>query len=253
VFSTAREPGTLAQYPPRGGNLQVVYDSTGHVVSIETRAASYRTARGVGPGAPLSRASALPGFRQDSCDLGYWNATRQTGRLDVVTVFTPNGGLVDSTLITQLRFDTNCAQAGRGLEPQPNIAVDQSIGGIALGMAKRAVDKLLGPPLGFAGTVARYTVDGGRFLVTYDAGKHAAAIQAFSNYFFTPAGLGVGSPAAFVAVLPAFVRDPCGSGFWNGASQMPANRRVTAFTIHGGAVASVVVTDVRRFRLCATK
>jgi hypothetical protein len=147
VRSTTREPGTLARYGSHGADLSIVYDSRGRVASIETYSPRYRTSTGVGPGAPLARGSRLPGFRRNSCDLGYWNAGGRTGRRAVVTVFTPNGGLVDSVLITQLRFDTNCAQAGRGLEPRPNVVLDRSIGGVSLGMIERTVVKRLGDPV----------------------------------------------------------------------------------------------------------
>src|SRR4051794_39886347 len=50
VFATDREPGTLARYESHGAELQVVYDSTGHVVSIQTYSPYYRTANGLGPG-----------------------------------------------------------------------------------------------------------------------------------------------------------------------------------------------------------
>ena len=259
VRATDREPGTLARYESRGAELQVVYDATKHVVSIQTYSRHHRTASGVGPGAVLTRAARLPGFRQNSCDLGYWNATRATPRRGVVTVFTGTGAFVDSVLITQLRFDTNCAVAGRGLEPQPNVVVDRSVGGVALDMAEPAVVRLLGKPrarqAGKRGTtVAQYRVAGAPFLVTFDATGRVAAIRASAPFFFTPAGIGPGSPGAFVAALRGFASDPCGSGFWNGAGARASSARpVTVFTLRGNEVASVLITRVGLFLPCGTR
>jgi hypothetical protein len=259
VRSAPREPGTLARYRAPGADLLIVYDSSGRVASIETYSPRYRTSTGVGPGAPLSRASRLPGFRRNSCDLGYWNATGRTDRRAVVTVFTPNGGLVDSVLITQLRFDTNCAQAGRGLEPRPNVVVDRSIGAVSLGMSERAVVERLGEPVttrraqlgaGAVGTLARYVVAGAPFLVTYDSARHVVALRALSTFFFTPSGIGPGSPRSFVAALRRFAGDPCKVGFWNGAGRGSPARPVTVFTLRNGVVASVLITELRLFTRC---
>jgi hypothetical protein len=257
IFSTSLEPGTLARYESHGADLLIVYDSSGHVASIETYSPYYATGNGIGPGASLTRASLQPEFRRDSCDLGFWNATRGTGRLAPVTVFTPNGGAVASVLITELRFDTNCAQAGRGLEPRPNVVVDHSIGGVALGAAEAAVEKIIGSPLarralalggGAAGTLARYAVDGAPFLVAYDPGKRAVSITAYSTYFFTPAGLGPGSPRAFVTAVRRFAH-PCNTGFWDGTAGAAPAHAVTLFTIAKGSVAAVVITK-RQFAHC---
>jgi hypothetical protein len=262
VFSTARGPGTLARYESHGAELRIVYDSTGRVASIETYSPYYRTATGLGPGSSLARASRLPGFRQDFCELGYWNATRRTDRFAVVTVFTPNGGLVDSVLITQLRFDTNCAQAGRGLEPRPNIVVDRSIGGVSLGTPRAAVLKLLGRPASMrtvalganaTGTQVRYSIEGAPFLVTYDDAGRVVSVRAYSPFFFSPAGIGPGSRRAFVAALRGFVHDPCKVGFWNGAAHASPDRPVTVFTLLKGVVASVLITELRLFTPCKTR
>jgi hypothetical protein len=259
VRSTTREPGTLARYGSHGADLSIVYDSRGRVASIETYSPRYRTSTGVGPGAPLARGSRLPGFRRNSCDLGYWNAGGRTGRRAVVTVFTPNGGLVDSVLITQLRFDTNCAQAGRGLEPRPNVVLDRSIGGVSLGMIERTVVKRLGDPVttrrarvgpGAVGRLARYVVAGAPFLVTYDSARHVVSLRAFSRFFFTPAGIGPGSPRSFVAALRRFARDPCKIGFWNGTARGSPARPVTVFPLRNGVVASVLITERRLFTRC---
>jgi hypothetical protein len=255
VVSIGRLPGTMARYRSHGADLLITYDSTGRVVSIEAYSDYYRTDDGVGPGSPLADAAQIPGFRQNSCDLGYWNATERTPRSGVVTVFTPNGGLIASAKITQLRFNTNCAQAGRGLEPHPTIVVDRSVGGISLGLSEPAVDKLLGPPGSrrpvAAGTLARYAVDGAPFLVTYDPAKHVVRVQAFSTFFFSPAGIGPGSPRAFVAALRSFAFDACKTGFWDVPAGAAPTRRVTVFTLHAGKVASVIVAELRLARRCS--
>jgi hypothetical protein len=250
VFSTRREPGTLARYRSHGADLLVVYDSSGRVASIETYSSYYRTNGGVGPGSPLALAAQLPGFNRNSCDLGYWNATRRTSRRGVVTVFTPDGGLVSSALITQLRFDTTCAQAGRGLEPRPNIVVDVSIGGVGLGMSVAAIEKLLGRPGRVAAKLARYSLDGAPFLVTYDAARHVVEIQAFSTFFFTPAGIGPGTPRSFLTTVHAFALDPCKTGFWDAPPRASPTRAVTVFTVRSGKVASVVIGELRLVRRC---
>jgi len=259
VRSTARDPGTLTRYMSHGANLMIVYDSGGRVASIETYSPRYRTSTGVGPGSPLARGSRLPGFRRNSCDLGYWNAGGRTHRRAVVTVFTPNGGLVDSVLITQLRFDTNCAQAGRGLEPRPNVVVDRSIGGVSLGMLERAVVKRLGEPVatrrarlgaGAVGRLARYVIAGAPFLVTYDSARRIVSLRAFSTFFFTAAGIGPGSPRSFVVPLRQFARDPCNVGFWNGTGRASPARPVTVFPLRNSVVASVLITELRLFTRC---
>ena len=176
-----------------------------------------------------------------------------------MTVFTPNGGLVDSVLISQLRFDTNCAQAGRGLEPQPNVVVGRSIAGVSLGAAERFVVKRLGKPVrtrratlaaGAAGTLARYVVAGKPFLVTYDSARRVVSLRAFSTFFFTSAGIGPGSPRSFVAALRGFARDPCKVGFWDGTARASSSRPVTVFPLRNGVVASVLITERRLFTRC---
>jgi hypothetical protein len=212
--------GTVAQYRSKGGELLIGYDSSGHVASIETYSPGYRTGSGVGPGSSLALAARLPGFRADPCDLGYWNATGRTRRGAVVTVFVPEGGLVESVTITRLRLDTNCDEAGRGLEPRPRIVVDRSIDGISLGMPEAAVVKALGTPLSTrparhgsttTGKLARYAVEGAPSLVGYNTGGHVVSVRGFSTAFFTPAGIGPGSPRAAVAALRGFAADPCRS------------------------------------------
>jgi hypothetical protein len=253
VFSSAREPGTLARYRSHGADMLIVYDSAGRVASIETYSSYYRTKSGVGPGSPLGLAARLRGFNRNSCDLGYWNATQRTNRRGVVTVFTPNGGLVSSALVTQLRFDTTCAQAGRGLEPRPNIVVDVSIGGVRLGVSEAAVQNLFGRAARVSGTRSRYTVDGAPFVVTYDAAGHVVEIQAFSTFFFTPAGIGPGTPLSFLAAAHMFALDPCKTGFWNAPARASPTSAVTAFTLRARKVASVVIGELRLVRRCSTR
>jgi hypothetical protein len=140
--------------------------------------------------------------------------------------------------------------------------VDRSIGGVALGTAEAAIARIIGSPVATravslgaheAGTLARYAVDGARFLVTYDTGKRAVSIQAYATYFFTPAGLGPGSPRAFVAAARGLSVDPCNVGFWDGSAGEAPAHPVTVFTIRRGVVASVLVSDVRLFTRCTTR
>jgi hypothetical protein len=262
IESTPGHPGTLARYEAHGGELSIVYDSGRRVASIETDSPYYRTAAGLGPGSTLGLAARLPGFRQDSCDLGYWDATSRTPRRGVVTVFTPNGGLVESVLITQLRFDTNCDEGRQDLEPRSRIVVDRSIAGVFLGLAERAVVKRLGVPAstrpaalgpGATGTVARYALEGAPFLVTYDAGGHVVSIRSFSTSFFTPAGIGAGTPRALVAASHGLDVDPCHLGFWNGAGRAAPARPVTVFTLRKGLVSSTLITRRGLYARCVTR
>jgi hypothetical protein len=113
----AGENGVFARYRSHGKPLLVTFDSAGRVVSVEAYAPFFRTLGGVGPGAPLTLVQRLPGFRPDYCELGFWNGTARTRPRNIVTVFTPNGGFVESVLIAQLRLYTACAGGSPELPP----------------------------------------------------------------------------------------------------------------------------------------
>jgi hypothetical protein len=165
-------------------------------------------------------------------------------------------------LIGELRFDTYCDEATKGSQPHPSVVVNRTINGVSLGMSKTAVAGVMGPPAsqravtlgaGAVGTLSRYIVDGASFLVTYDTVGRAVTLQAFSTAFFTPAGIGPGSPRAYVAALRGFSRDPCGLGFWDGAARVSPTVPVTVFTVSRGRVTSVLISERAMYTHCATR
>ena len=84
--------GTFSRYTSHGAAFLVFFDAAGRVVSIETYSTFFQHGRAASAPAPRSPAcEALEGFRQDFCELGYWNGTARTSPNAVVTVFTPNG------------------------------------------------------------------------------------------------------------------------------------------------------------------
>jgi uncharacterized protein YuzE len=109
--------GTSVRYSVHGAPLLITYDSTGKVISIEAYSPYFKTIGGIGPGSSLSLVRALRGFRPDFCELGYWNGTAHTRPSRIVTVFTPNGAVVASVLITQLQLYTACATGSRESPP----------------------------------------------------------------------------------------------------------------------------------------
>jgi hypothetical protein len=56
----------------------------GKVAWIRTWSRYYKTRSGVGPGAPLSAAAALPGFSFERCTDGYWRLAH-----GAYTIFSP--------------------------------------------------------------------------------------------------------------------------------------------------------------------
>jgi hypothetical protein len=86
------EAGRLARYKKHGGVFLITYVG-GEVVSMTASATHYRTAGGVGPGAPLRSAADLPGFRFDQCTGGYSRFTRRW-----ITEFSPYSGSLDSPI-----------------------------------------------------------------------------------------------------------------------------------------------------------
>jgi uncharacterized repeat protein (TIGR01451 family) len=253
--------GKLARYHLHGALFLITYDATGHVVSIETYSSYYRTASGLGPGSSLALVAKLLGFRLDFCELGYWDGSAQTRPADVVTVFTPNGGLVASVLITQLRLYTACASEGREFAPEVTLALDRSIGGVSIGMTEAEVRALLGAPAstlkitlggGKTGRSVRYVVHGAPLLLTYDSSGRVASIEAYSSFFRTAGGIGPGSPLELVLGLPGFRPDFCELGYWNGTAATPPSHVITVFTPEGALVASVLITQLRLYTACDT-
>ena len=252
--------GKLVRYHRHGRLFLVTFDTGGKVVSIESYSSTDTLAGGVGPGAPLPLAAALRGFRPDSCELGYWNGTAGTKPSTVVTVFTPDGGLVESVLVTVLRFYTACA-AGSHESPPPLTVLDRSIGGVGIGMSQHDVIELLGSPSGTlkitlgggkTGLSVRYRVHGSPLLVTYDSSGRVVSIEAYSSFFQTAGGIGPGSSLALVRALHGFRPDFCELGYWNGTAHTPPSHIVTVFTPQGGLVASVLITQLRLYTDCDT-
>ena len=176
-----------------------------------------------------------------------------------MTVFTPNGGFVASLLITELRYYTACAASTTGLQPQANVVVDRSIGGISIGMTEADVTKLYGEPSstltvtlggGLTGHSVRYTIDGAPFLITYDSHGRVVSVETYSKLFFTARGIGPGSSIQLAAALHGFFHDPCELGYWNGTAKTPPSHYVTVFTPNGGLVASVMITQLRLYTDC---
>ena len=109
--------------------------------------------------------------------------------------------------------------------PPPNIVVDESVGGVSIGMSEAAVVALLGPPSstltlslgnGKTGLFAHYHEHGGDFLVTYDSSGHVISIEVYSSFYRTSAGVGPGSALTDAARLRGFRADFCQYGYWNG-------------------------------------
>ena len=261
IWASPGEPGSLAQYVSHGAPFQVEFGSNARVVSIQASSSAYRTAAGLGPGSAVTPVSRLPAFHQDLCELGYWNGTAATPQRGVVTVFSSNGGFVEGVLISELRFYTACATAGRGSEPKPNVTLDRSIDSVSLGMPEARVDRILGRPaatktvsLGGStrGRAVRYSILGAPFLITYDPSKHVTIVEGFSDFLFTGAAAGPGSPRDAIATQPGFTPDPCGRGYWNGTTK-PASADVTVFTFRGNDVGSVLVAPRRLYAGCAIR
>jgi hypothetical protein len=252
--------GKLARYRLHGGLFIVTYDATGHVASLETYSSYYRTAGGVGPGSSVAKAAALPGFHADFCELGYWNGTATTSPSDLVTVFTPNGGLVASVLITQLRLYTACDTGGREITPKAGLALNRSIGGVSIGMTESSVVGRFGAPAstlmvtlggGSSGKSVRYRIHGAPFLLTYDSSGRVVSLEAYAPFFRTVGGVGPGASIALVRKLHGFRADFCELGYWNGTPRTRPDQVVTVFTPNGGRIASVLITELRLYTPCA--
>jgi uncharacterized repeat protein (TIGR01451 family) len=250
----------LARYHSHGALFLVTFDCAGNVVSIETYSPFYKTAGGLGPGSSLADVAALKGFVADFCELGYWDGNAGTKPSDVVTVFTPNGGLVASVLITELRYYTACASGSHEQASAATLTLNHSIGGVSIGMTEKDVVKLLGAPAstlrvtlggGKLGRSVRYRVHGAPLLIIYDASGKVVSIESYSPYFRTAEGIGPGASLNLVLHLPGFGSDFCELGYWNGTAKTKPSHVITVFTPEGGLVASVLITQLRLYTACA--
>jgi uncharacterized repeat protein (TIGR01451 family) len=253
------ETGKLARYRFHGGLFLVEFDANGHVVSLETYSPFFRTADGVGPGASLTLAAALPGFHQDPCELGYWNGSAATKPTSIVTAFTPDGGLIASVIVTVFSYYAECQGGGRAAPPAITMSLDRSIDGVSIGMTEAGVVKLFGKPQGslaislgggLSGTSVRYRVHGAAFLITYDQHGRVVSLQAYSPYFRTAGNLGPGAALLSVQRLKGFRQDTCEFGFWNWRPGFSPTHVITVFTPNGGLVASVLITQLRLYTAC---
>lgn len=82
------KPLSVATFGVHGGRFDVDYDrSTRKVVGMQTNSRYFKTAAGLGPGSPLRRVRALPGFRFGQCTAN-WEADRN----GVLVSFVPEAG-----------------------------------------------------------------------------------------------------------------------------------------------------------------
>src|SRR5262249_21349011 len=145
--------------------------------------------------------------------------------------------------------------------PPVGVVLNRSIAGMSIGMTEQQVVKFLGEPSstlklslggGQAGKFARYRLHGAPVLVTYDGGGPIVSIEAYSPFFKTAAGVGPGSSLSQIAKLRGFRPDYCELGYWNGTAKTKPGDVVTVFTPSGGAVASVLITQLRLYTACDT-
>jgi YD repeat-containing protein len=137
--------------------------------------------------------------------------------------------------------------------PKPDVVVviNQTIGPVSIDMTETEVEQLIGEPsstltLSFGhgrhGRLARYTLHGGLYLVTYDAAGRVVSIQAASSYWHTAGGVGPGSSLSRAAALHGFRVDYCEYGYWNGSAHTAPGAPVTIFVPGSTTVASVLIT-----------
>lgn len=94
------QSGSTDVYRKHGGLFRVSY-AAGKVVGVETASRFYRTASGIGPGAPFATAQATPGFRPDACTGGFLRKAR--GAFTFLVPFEP-GGAIRRVLILKLGY-----------------------------------------------------------------------------------------------------------------------------------------------------
>jgi uncharacterized repeat protein (TIGR02543 family) len=146
---------------------------------------------------------------------------------------------------------------GRGSADTPTIVVDRSIGGISIGMSQADVVVQYGVPDdsleialrgGGTGTLVHYHVHGGLLIVVY-AGGRVVNIETDATFYRTQAGIG---PGTSKGGLHGFHLDPCSLGLWDGSAAIPPDGVVTIFQRSGDIVASVTITQLGYYDLCAS-
>jgi hypothetical protein len=143
----------------------------------------------------------------------------------------------------------------RGSADSPLIVLDQSIGGVAIGMSQGDVEALYGTPDdtleitlrgGGTGLLVHYHVHGGELIVVY-AGGRVVSIETDSSFYRTDGGIG---PGTSKAGLGAFHTDFCSLGLWDGGANTPLDGVVTIFERNGNEVADVTITELGYYDLC---
>jgi uncharacterized repeat protein (TIGR02543 family) len=144
---------------------------------------------------------------------------------------------------------------GHGSAPPPLIVVDQSIGGVAIGMTQAQVEAEYGAPDESQPTTSRgdgtgllvtYHVEGGDLIIGYDHGR-VVSIETSSTSFRTGGGVGPGSTAGGVG---GFRQDFCSGGLWNGSADTQPDGAVTVFALAGDDVFSVTITLFGYYDAC---
>ena len=146
---------------------------------------------------------------------------------------------------------------GRVSVDSPLIVIDQSIGGVSIGMSQADVEALFGQPEstleialrgGGTGLLVRYRVHGGLLTVVY-AGGRVVSVETDSSFYRTDGGIG---PGTSKAGLHGFGEDFCSGGLWDGSGAIPPDGVVTIFQRNGDIVASVTITQLGYYDLCAS-
>ena len=93
------KPLRVATHAVHGARFDVDYDrATRKVVGFQTNSSYFKTADGIGPGSPLRRVRALPGFRFGQCTAN-WEASRH----GVLVSFVPRAGASTVESISMIR------------------------------------------------------------------------------------------------------------------------------------------------------
>jgi List-Bact-rpt repeat protein len=146
---------------------------------------------------------------------------------------------------------------GRASADMPTIVIDRSIGGISIDMSHADVVATYGAPDdsleivlrgGGTGTLVHYHLHGGVLIVVY-AGGRVVSIETDASFYRTQAGIG---PGTSKGGLHGFHQDPCSLGLWDGSAAIPPDGVVTVFQRRGDLVASVTITQLGYYDLCAS-
>jgi hypothetical protein len=144
---------------------------------------------------------------------------------------------------------------GHGSAPPPVIVVDQSIGGVAIGMTQAQVEALYGAPDeshpttlrgGGTGLLVTYHVTGGDLIIGYADGL-VVSIETNSPSFRTGGGKGPGSAAGGI---PGFHQDFCSNGLWDGSGATQPGDVITVFELAGDGIFSVTITLFGYYDVC---